>query len=700
MKRLAALLLLLLSAPAYPKTAVVLAPCAPTNILLSSPAMSSFLKSSSAGIMNVKTGKTPKDTERWAAALTFGSGKPAIGEEGFMPASPEDTLEGGITAEEFRSFTVGGKTAGEVVAPSVISLRRRNETSGYRAMPGALGKLLSANNVKRTFIGNCDTLSEKHREDVAACFDDSGCVDFGTVSDPNLLIKDPASPCGLKTNIDFTVAEAEKYFAESGLVVIDFGDFARLARIAPDCAPKRAETVAKKISADLAELLEKTDSLLDEGDTLMLAVHALPNDETGELLGLLAVKGPGFEKGGLLYSPSTRRKGVVTLNDCAPTVAKTFGTEDGSFSGRPLTSVKSGDSAKFLRAANREAKLQAENRAVMRFSAFAQMFLMIIAAVSLLCGFKYRDKIKNTALLPPVMALTLLWLPKIITAGAVLSGTVFAALSLALLFVLLKVCGSFLRALFVVSVAIICSVAFDLVFLRQLLASSPGGYYITVGGRYYGIGNEFMGSMLGAAAVVIACAAGRLKRKSAGVLFSGALSAAVFVLIGLSVFGANVGGSIAAAVFGTAATLTLSGFKPSKKLFALGGVICLLLIAFVFAFDALRGSGSRSHAGMLASAAAHGNRGEVFGVFLRKFTANMRLSLVSPWTKVVIAGALCSAALRKKAGTLSLPMKSALCATVVGSVAAFLFNDSGIIAAGTCLVFTFALICAAVPKEE
>ena len=45
-------------------------------------------------------------------------------------------------------------------------------------------------------------------------------------------------------------------------------------------------------------------------------------------------------------------------------------------------------------------------------------------------------------------------------------------------------------------------------------------------------------------------------------------------------------------------------------------------------------------------------------------------------------------------------MKSALCATVVGSVAAFLFNDSGIIAAGTCLVFTFALICAAVPKEE
>ena len=154
-----------------------------------------------------------------------------------------------------------------------------------------------------------------------ALMDRDGDVDAGQV-DGSLLMADGTGPFGERADPEKVAAATARALAEADVVLVDTGDMSRaeaLAELAPpvfadlkrDFALKDTDAVLGRILADV------------EPSTLVLVVSVVPPDDEWRLTPVVAA-GPGVAHG-LLASPSTKRLGLVTLTDIAPTVLAALG---------------------------------------------------------------------------------------------------------------------------------------------------------------------------------------------------------------------------------------------------------------------------------------------------------------------------------------------------------------------------------------
>lgn len=245
---------------------------------------------------------------------------------------------------------------------------------------------------------------------------------------------------------------------------------------------------------------------------------------------------------------------------------------------------------------------------------------------------------------------------------------------------------------------LVLTLALDTVFHLGLAANSAlSGFYIS-GIRFYGIGNEYMGLLIGA--VLMAT-----PRRFLGVAGVGTV-----LLLGLSPLGANAGGAMAATVAFAMCPLdsklcpltpSNGGMPPLNSPVAGGWVavlragrwrVPLAFMAAILVAVALAAverfvlpPEARSHIGRAA-----GGGPALWGqIILRKLVMNLRIALM-PWTLVGAAGvggALWLTA-KGKVGervreTLArdADLASRIPAAGWGAVAALVFNDSGIVAA-------------------
>ena len=222
------------------------------------------------------------------------------------------------------------------------------------------------------------------------------------------------------------------------------------------------------------------------------------------------------------------------------------------------------------------------------------------------------------------------------------------------------------------------TLALDTVFHLGLAAnSSLSGFYIS-GIRFYGIGNEYMGLLIGA--VLMA-----MPRR-----FLGVAGVATVLLLGLSPLGANAGGAMAATVAFFVAcppTPIMGRWRGRLPIIGAGGILAAFLVAVVLAAAerlALPVE-ARSHIGRAA-----GGGPALWGqIILRKIVMNLRIAAM-PWTLVGVAGvggALWLTAKGKVGERVreTLARDADLAARIPaagwGAVAALVFNDSGIVAA-------------------
>lgn len=127
-------------------------------------------------------------------------------------------------------------------------------------------------------------------------------------------------------------------------------------------------------------------------------------------------------------------------------------------------------------------------------------------------------------------------------------------------------------------------------------------------------------------------------------------------------------------------------------------LVTVLLVGAMFAVDAVRSGSSQSHAGRTAGLVADGDMSALFDIFARKMALNFMLVVTSVWSRLLGLCAVGSALLmwwgRRLHGDDFLHREEAAAALgcLVGAVAAFLFNDSGVLAGATCSVFLWALL--------
>lgn len=670
----------------------------------------SLMNSGSAALMNVRTGRPSKDVELTLkpgmepGCISIGAGSMAVGGGEARRAYNTSKKIDGITAAQLYQCRTGIEPyKSEIVNTEIEKMRMINDSALYRAKIGCLGTLLHNAGIKTAVIGNSDTPGQIHREAASIAMDENGLVDYGCIDDNNLTIPQPESPCGIQTNQAYVVKQFQRIINNSGLVIIDFGDTFRADDSSGLCTYAQAKRVRHNVAVSLDKFISKIANKLDFSKDMLILLcpsSRTYSDIDEERLTPIVIKGPGFEHG-MLDSPSTHRHGLVTIVDIAPTILRFFNIKPSvDMVGRPITNTPHSNTIKTLNNMNIDACFQGQRQVAMRGSSVLQSIIVIAVTLIMMigCAVKFKRIAAWLVLVPIVLPIAMLYLPLFYSGGLI--GAIFWLIVITALII----CISMLlfhtpqKAMVWLCGFILLSVFVDMIRGAALTSESITGYSMLEGARYYGIGNELMGTALGAAIIGIGMAfSGNAVNKK----YRGWIAAIVFALtcifIGAPCLGANVGGALAAVPAVIFALLLRRGYKLSIRNILLVAAATIVIIGSMFVFDAMRLGSAQSHAGRIVGLLTSGDSRGIFFVFERKIELNLMLLSTSMWSRLIGFGLLGSALLflqgRKKIGSnyLNIEDNAAAIACLIGILCAFAFNDSGVVAAGTCVVFLWAM---------
>jgi hypothetical protein len=235
------------------------------------------------------------------------------------------------------------------------------------------------------------------------------------------------------------------------------------------------------------------------------------------------------------------------------------------------------------------------------------------------------------------------------------------------------------------------------------------GYDPIAGARFYGIGNEYMGFLLGTTIIGTAALIDKYRDKGKIVKI---LSVTIYMIVLLTLMaptlGTNVGGSMAAFVgFGTATMLYLKGRITKIDLIVL---VCLLIISLfsLFIYDGMKSPETQSHIGQTSSLVKQNSLLALFQIFGRKLSMNYKLIRYSTWTWALFATmAALGILFRWPVGILKEIFRKhnylyyGFISGIIGTLAAFAFNDSGVVAAAMFMIpITIPLIMMCIDEES
>lgn len=439
-----------------------------------------------------------------------------------------------------------------------------------------------------------------------------------------------------------------------GLTVWDAG---------PD--PVAAEALLSRFAAD---------TQTNGGKLVVLSPYASDADyRAGRRLTPVLLWGPGMSAG-LLYSPSTHRAGLVTNTDFAPSVAAEFGVTRDGFPSRPFGQVWTPEAApnavETVANLNAEAVRQSHSLAILPYVA-----LSLALAVALRAVLARREQLP--ALWPLGVASVLTTLLLAATPTEALSG-----------FLLLTVAAwagarrfgaqAVLLTFFGVIAAALC---LDMLTGSHLMHRSLLGYSAIEGARYYGIGNETMGLLIGSLLVM----ASRLwtgSKARQGTIIAGL--ALVCLLLGAPSAGAKAGGVLVSLLaFGTL-LLMLRGGKWSARVMLGLGLGAAAVLAGAVGLDLLLSHGhAHSHLGEAARRISDGGWGEAQSIIVRKLAVEARLAWHSAWAAPLWVGLACVVFTRQSKTAADRVLRAAGL-TAVGACVAL--NDAGVVAGALCVL--------------
>ena len=653
-----------------------------------------------------------------AAYLTISAGSRSISEptvDGQELATDDES--GGSTAGEIFHRRTGTEPDGEYVALAWPSLLRVNAREPYDAELGVLTHTLEEAGLGAVAIGNADgtdTIGPSYERQVGlAVVDDDGVIPAGDLS-VDLLASDPSSPFGRRLDQD-AVMEAFRQTWESpagrdgGLVVVEGSDLARTMRY--------RDRVDRARYDDLwAEALTETDRLVGRllaevnpvrDAVLTVAPYNLPNDRD---LTVAALRVPG-EGPGFLRSASTQRSGFVTLVDVAPTVLDLLDVERPvGMEGRPAEVASSGDSYE-----DRVDRLVTLNEASrFRERTLFPTTLVVVLLLGLVCAaaavlVARRSTGRAVAVVSWLALLDLALLPLSYIARAFPLESwgagfywVFILLGAAAVATAAWFAGARLDRprlpLVAVLVLVIGVLAADVMTGSNLSLSAAFGYSPTGNSRLYGISNYSFGQVAAASCLLAVFLAALPPLRRNRLLALGFLGF-VLVVIGLPIWGSDVGGIIAftPTILVFAGLLWRRGVNVRNVLLGLG-----LTVAAVTVFgllDLARPAGERAHLGRLFERIGDEGLEPLLDIMERKALANLRVSTTSFWIAALpIAIAFFVFlwrypgrpldVLRARIPTFQAGFMAAIVAAVLGSAV----NDSGAIVGGVTMMVVSASV--------
>jgi hypothetical protein len=395
---------------------------------------------------------------------------------------------------------------------------------------------------------------------------------------------------------------------------------------------------------------------------------------------------------GTLTSASTRRAGLVLNTDFLASVAAIFRRPlPTGATGRPIEiAATAPPSPETLRAQHDTFLVSARQQNALGGLPTVQMLLVFTGLTAILLR-KFPHLVAATAIAIAALPLGMLLLPPLAPES------VFGAAALLAAFVLLLAGAAYRfparadRLFFALCALLSVAVLADLFTGSHLLRQAWMSYSIMEGARFYGIGNEYMGAVIGAAL----CLAGwEMRLRGWRPIACTGLFLLLLGAMGAPPFGAKVGAIPSAGIaFGVLSLVWKRGSLRARDVIVLLIAAGLLLGAFVW-LDLRNAAAQQTH---LARAFAGAGGDTLFGIARRKLSLEGYLLLHSPWSATLAACAfglwwLCrphSALLTSDDAEMQ-TRRAVFDGLFAGALASLLCNDSGVTAAALILLYGWA----------
>lgn len=653
--------------------------------------------------------------------LLMGSGAQAVYTErsgtGYHPWEPVSAHEtAGERAEELGALTEAQKIArSSIVFPGIYRLLADNQDKPYTPQIGMLGKTLADQRIPVAVYGNGDYDDYRGRHSVLFAMDDHGQVPTGDLSQ-NTVLTERGSPYGIQTNYAYLLRQI-RADRQSGLITVQLSDLSRLYQLADEMEPTQYGRQYQRVLSELAVFLERLLEGRRESQRVLLLSPAV-NAKAAKEKALLPPVLVWGEKGtGLLTSATTRQSGLISGLDILPTILEWLDVPaPKGLTGHSIRIDPLKGEDQLGPQVHQIHHTYATRPSVLYSFVMLQIITLACAAILWIVskrvnGGAWLERLKRGVRLS---LLAMLCFPALLLLEAWLEWEASGPVILGVLIIVALLAAFWLEQRSLVqTTAIVCGGTVVCLLVdgwtgATLMRSSYLGYDPVIGARFYGLGNEFEGVLIGSSIMAVAALYQmvwqRLRPILAAIIFAAVLH--YMVAPGL---GTDAGGFLAGLVGFFVALSRLQGWTIGKKglLLLTGGLMAGIVTLIV---GSLLTDQPLTHIGRVAEQIVTGQWDEVGRMLERKIAMNVRLIRVSIWSKVfvvslIVLGLLAlwnDRFLRHLARDTPFMVKG-FSGVIAGSLAGLALNDSGIVTAATCIIFLVvpALYAAlGEPKDE
>ena len=527
--------------------------------------------------------------------------------------------------------------------------------------------------------------------------DSRGCVDFAAT--------DPESGSWFEGDSALDAMRGSWLSGPGGrfCAVFDIGDLIRIERMGAGMDRAAYEDRRREAlrTADqlIGELMAEMDNALAPYSLIIVSPFKTSAvDEPTNNLAPIIIVDPKLGHG-LLTSPSTRRSGIIVNSDFLPTALAILDVKpEGEKIGRQASVVTSSDRITPAMMAAFEIGIRDRDqvRRSMGTPFSISCIALMVAGLILLILSARRPKLIRAAQLTILAAAVL--------TVAVLPGWPISSTSVAVTCAgLLAICVAFYGLTGIVNLSpmrrlVILSAITVILMAVEIVRGAPNtpftvlGYSYSVGSRYYGVGNELFGVLMGGAFIL----AGALLAERRARIAGAAAILGLLIVAGLDGhprFGADFGGALSAAVGVAAVAALIFAGKIGRREIGIAVIGVVAMLALLVAYDRLSGGGSSHIARLLSS--PH----EILSTAADKLMREWKTAQHSLYTCLLIAGTMVTAIAWRRGATMTRGLHIGVIGAIVVAATSIPTNDSGILSAALIMIYVAAAVVACTQQQ-
>jgi hypothetical protein len=667
-----------------------------------------LIEHGSLALMNTRTAGSYSEP---ASYLTIGTGtRAAVGDTGGLCFNKSEAYAYTSAENLYRLYT--GKEVGEndIVNIGIQDLISQASNLNYTVTPGLLGQLLKDHGIKVYVFGNGDVKTPygtSYNRYAALIGMDKEGLAKGDVSE-SLLIRDENSPYMTKANYKKLYENFLNTSKEGGLIIIDPGDTLRADSFSKYTSLFLANHYKEKALKNADDLIGKILNHIDLSKDLFIVLSPYPSTpdiSKNNLITPVIVAGPSFSKG-FATSDTTKRKGIVTNLDIAPTILKYFDiTPPVEMLGHPLKTI-SGNNAINELIKEDEMIVSVHNARTPVLKGYASIFiiLLILYIVLFLMKKEYLNYISPLLLGVVTVPLTFLILPLFGALDLYSNIIAIFLITVAVDLLIMLFSKEDLDRVMIISLITALALLVDLVLHSPLMKNSLLGYDVISGARYYGIGNEYMGVLIGSLIMGTSLFIEKYPKKALKIITVISFIIA-FSLMVLPQFGAKVGAFITGFMaFGTV-VLMIFDKKITKKQLVLMFILMAILLTIMFIVSTFWST--TTHMAQTTLIVKAEGMNSLVQIFARKLQMELKLMKYTIWSWVLAISIVALFVVSyKPTGMLQEAFKNhkyiyaGFFGSIVGMLFALGFNDAGIVAAATMCIYAIPSILLLLLKNK